>query len=302
LFLYEVLLVKASQINLLNMKEINSINRRLLVKSSVFGMLAVALPHVVFAKNVTGLIEEHNTNTQLPHERYPAIRLEIAAEVVGVSHFNLDRLKELVEPRPELAKAIWDWGYGDWESAIGAASHAGRKEIVAYLVSKGAVPTIFTFAMLGELNAVKAMIESYPGIQKNFGPHEISLLQHARTGMQTEGADQAKYGKLIDYLQSLGDADGRTYLQMEQTAKEKFIGDYKFGVGKDEGFTVKLNMKKNLSLGKPGKSGGSLLQTGENEFVYNAAPSVRINFQVREGRVISMTVKEPDLLLTATRI
>ena len=245
---------------------------------------------------------ENGLSDTSPHDRYPAIQLGIASEVVGVSHFNLDRLKELVDPRPELAKAEWDWGFGDWESAVAAASHVGRKDIVQYLIGKGAVPTFFTYAMLGEYKTVKTMIEAYPGIQKNFGPHGISLLQHAKTGLQTEGINKSRAQQLVDYLQSLGDADGRQYLGVEETEKTKYLGDYKYGDGKDDGFTIKLNMRNLLSLGKLGKSGGAIWRTGDHEFTYQGAPSVIIKFLVQNNSVLSLSVSEPGLILTAIKI
>src|SRR3954468_1390980 len=196
------------------MKQDNSISRRILVRSSVLGLLVASVPSVVYSKNILSFASDDTPSGGSPHDRYPAIQLEIASEVVSVSHFNLDRLKELVDPRPELAKAVWDWGFGDWESAIAAASHVGRKDIVDYLVSKGAVPTIFTYAMLAEYETLKTMIGSYPGIQKNFGPHGITLLQHAKTGLQTEGVDKGKAQRVVDFLQSLGDADGKKYLNV----------------------------------------------------------------------------------------
>jgi len=280
------------------MKKQNSISRRMLVKSSVFGLLVASVPNIVYSKNILSVSEDNVT----PHDRYPAIQLEVASEVVGVAHFNLDRLKELVNTRPELAKANWDWGFGDWESAIAAGSHVGRKDIVDYLISKGAVPTIFTYAMLGEYETVKTMIGAYPGIQKNFGPHGISLLQHAKTGLETEGVDKSKAQQLIDYLQSLGDADGRQYLNMEETDKAKYLGDYKYGDGPNAGVTIKLNLRKMLSLGRLGKSGGALLRIGENEFTYQGAPSVTVKFLVQNDRVLSLTINEPGLVLTATKI
>ncbi|MEP7168934.1 MAG: hypothetical protein ABI855_06140 [Bacteroidota bacterium] len=283
------------------MMEQNSITRRMLVKSSVFGLLGATVPNIMYSRDILTFVSE-NQDKGSPHDRYPAILLEVASEVVGVSHFNLVRLKEIVDPRPELAKASWDWGFGDWESAIAAASHVGRKDIVEYLISKGAVPTIFTFAMLGAYDSVKIMVDFYPGIQKNFGPHGISLLQHAKLGLLTEGNNKSKARQLIDYLEASGDADGKSYLTVEEVDKEKYLGDYKYGDGKDDGFTIKLNMKKLLSLGKIGKSGGALYKTGENEFTYNAAPSVTINFKIENSRVISMTVNEPGLVLNAVKI
>ena len=110
------------------------LSRRMLVKSSVLGLLAASVPNILYAKKIFPAVDDAGTFNNIPHDRYPAIPLEIAWEVVGSSHFKFDRLKELVDPRPELAKAVWDWGYGDWEQAIGAASHVGRRDIAEYLM------------------------------------------------------------------------------------------------------------------------------------------------------------------------
>jgi hypothetical protein len=284
------------------MKEQNSISRRTLVKSSLLGLLAASVPSISYSKNILPLTLDNSPTENTPHDRYPAIQLSIASAVVGAAHSNLDKLKELVEPRPELAKAVWDGGFGDWESAIAAASHVGRKDIIDYLISKGAIPTMFTYAVLGQYKMVKSMISSYPGIQKNFGPHGITLLQHAKIGLQTEGADKANGQKLVNYLQSLGDADGRQYLSLEEQDKAKYLGDYKYGEGKEDGFTIKLNMRKLISLGKLGKSGGALWRIGDNEFAYQGAPSVTVKFLLQNDRVISLTLTEPGLTLTATKI
>ena len=277
------------------------ISRRMLVKSSVLGMLAASVPNLVYAREVQGMLRKIAPGSGRPHDRYPAIALEIASEVVGLSHFDLQKLKTLVDPRPELAKAVWDWGFGDWESAIGAASHVGRKDIVDYLVSRGAVPSIFTFAVLGDHQTVKAMITASPGIQKNFGPHGISLLQHAKTGLNTDGADKAGAQKLVDYLLSLGDADGPQYLELPEAEKEKFLGDYRYGEGAEDGFTIRLNMRKMIALGRLGKSGGTLWRIGENEFTYQGAPSVTVRFLMDGGRVRSLILKEPGLELLAVK-
>src|SRR5262245_44070705 len=122
----------------------------------------------------------------------------VAREMVIVSHGNVARVKELVGARPALARAAWDWGYGDWETALGAASHVGNKEIAGVLLAAGAHPTIFSAAMVGQLDAVKAFIAASPGIQRTRGPHGITLLDHARNGKSVE---------VVKYLESLGDAD-----------------------------------------------------------------------------------------------
>ena len=275
--------------------------RRMIVQSSVFGLLAAAIPNIIYSKNILKFISDKKRGS-ITNERYPAIPLEIASEVVGASHFDLIRVQELVDARPELAKANWDWGFGDWESAIAAASHTGRKDIVEYLVSRGAVPTIFTYAMLGAYDPVKAMVDFYPGIQKNLGPHGISLLKHAKLGLETEGVNQSKAQQLVDYIVSLGNADGEEYLKVEEAEKEKYLGDYRYGDRAGDGFTIKLNMKKILSLGVIGKSGGALYRIGENQFTYNGAPSVIISFEIQDAKVISLTLNEPGLTLTAKKM
>ena len=284
------------------MKFQHSIPRRLLVKGSLLGLGAGLATKFGYSNNNEPKIFKHFSPQELPHDRYPAIQLAIASEIVGVSHFNLDRLKELVDPRPELAKANWDWGYGDWESAIGAASHVGRKDIIEYLVSKGAMPTIFTYAVLGQYETVKTMINTFPGIQKNSGPHGITLMQHAKTGLQTDGVDNTNAQLLVDYLESLGDANGKKYLDIKEEEKTKYLGDYKYGEGEDQGFTIKLNMRKMLSLGKLGKSGGALHRIGEHEFTYQGAPSVTIKFILQNEKVISLELNEPGLVLKAPKI
>ena len=279
------------------MENQNAFSRRVLIKSSVLGLLILPIHNVIRAKNIFN-INESNTNDLKEPKRYPAIIEEITSEVVGVSHFNLDRLKELVNKRPELARATWDWGFGDWETAIGAASHVGRKDIVQYLLSKGARPDIFTFAMLGAYETDKSMIEFMPGLQKTLGPHGISLLQHVKNG----NSKSKKSIRLIDYLNKLGDADGQEYQVMNETEKQKYAGDYKYGEGEFDGFTVKVNSQKRLLFGKLGMFGGSLLKIGNHTFTYNGAPSVEISFQLENEKIISLTVKEPELILIAKKI
>lgn len=89
---------------------------------------------------------------------------------------------------------------------------------------------------------------------------------------------------------------------MSDQAKQKYIGDYKFGPGENDGFSVKLNMRKLLSLGKIGKFGGALYKTGENEFAYNGTPSVKIVFEQNQDEIKSLTIHEPELKLKAEKI
>ncbi|WP_353777514.1 hypothetical protein [Winogradskyella sp. 3972H.M.0a.05] len=285
--------------------ESNSISRRAAVKSSVFGLLAVSIPSISYSKSIFSLENSNFKNDKLFY-RYPSIDDEIVNEVVGKSHFDLDTVKSLVDKRPELARATWDWSFGDWESAIGAAAHVGRRDIVNYLLSKGARPNIFTLATLGAYTAVKSMIEAIPDIQKTEGPHGISLLQHAKAGLRMKDAMTAKEIKnsemLVDYLNGLGNAGPKKYEALKEEEKEKYLGDYRYGEGENDGFSVKLNMRKMISLGKLGKFGGGLNKIGEHKFLYNGVSSVTVTFQVENNIVKSLTVEEPDLILTAKKV
>ena len=67
-------------------------------------------------------------------DAFPSLHLTLAKEIVAVSHANLARVRELVQQHPALAKASFDWGYGDAETALGAASHVGRREVAEFLL------------------------------------------------------------------------------------------------------------------------------------------------------------------------
>src|SRR5687768_6535444 len=58
---------------------------------------------------------------------YPGQDPALVKEVVGVSHGNIARVREIVEKQPAYARASMDWGFGDWETCIDAAAHVGNK-------------------------------------------------------------------------------------------------------------------------------------------------------------------------------
>lgn len=290
------------------MENKNVVSRRTIIRSSIFGFMAASLPNVLYAKTMKRAEDNEERSDPLFH-RYPSIDDAIVAEVVGKSHFDFDRVKELVTQRPELARATWDWAFGDWETALGAASHVGRRDIAKLLMDHGARPDVFTFAMLGQFDIVKAMIQSNPGIEALEGPHGISLLRHARAGLRSNYGvtlthkQKEQSNRLIDYLEELGTADRKAInIELSAEEKKKFLGDYRYGEGEQEGLTVKLNMRENLSLGKLGKSGGALFQKAPNVFTYNGISSVEVHFSIKDNKVVSLTVVEPDLTLKAIKI
>lgn len=226
-----------------------------------------------------------------PPASFPAQDPKLVQEVVAVSHFNPQRVKELVEPRPTLANAAVDWGYGDWESALGAASHVGNREIAEFLISRGARPTIFSAAMLGQIDVVKAFVSASPGVQRVKGPHAITLLAHARAG-----GDAAK--PVVDYLTELGDADQRLPLApLSPADRDRLVGTYVYGPGADEQMDV-LVQREMLVISRKGRSNRNLLHLGSFEFYPSGAEGVRIQFAADAKTV---TIRDAALTVVARR-
>lgn len=126
----------------------------------------------------------------------PALAFDLVQEFVGKSHGDLERVRELLSQEPGLINATWDWGGGDFETALGAASHMGRKDIANFLLEHEARLDIFAAAMLGKLDIVKAAIAAYPEAIHTPGPHGIPLVAHAQAG-----GEDAK--GVLEYLNAL---------------------------------------------------------------------------------------------------
>jgi hypothetical protein len=243
---------------------------------------------------------------ELFHQYFPSQDPELVQEMVVVSHGQVDKVKELLAAHPELAKATWDFGYGDWETALGAASHTGNKEIAELLMANGARPDIFTFAMLGNLPAVQAMIEGNPGVQKIKGPHGITLLAHAKIRLASKSMndiDRPKALAMIDYLNALGDADGKAVsLDISDLEKKKFTGNFSFGENPNDMFLVDVNDKGKLHIKRPNqKFERPLLRVEENSFAPLGAPHVKIIFEIKDGQAMMLSVHDPAPIVKALR-
>jgi len=126
----------------------------------------------------------------------PALESSLVEEFVTVAHSDLERTRELLEQESGLVNASWDWGGGDFETALGAAAHMGRKDIANYLLENGARLDLFAAAMLGKLEIVKSTLDTFPNAIHVPGPHNISLLEHAKFGGEDANA-------VYELLQSL---------------------------------------------------------------------------------------------------
>lgn len=131
-----------------------------------------------------------------PGWKKPQVNRLLVQDFVIYAHSDLPMTKKLLEKEPALLNAVMDWGGGDWESALGAGSHMGRRDIVRFLLEKGARIDIFCAAMMGQLDAVKAFLTLEPQLIDARGPHGFGLHFHAQVG-GTEAE------KVLDYLQSV---------------------------------------------------------------------------------------------------
>lgn len=218
----------------------------------------------------------------------------VVKEMVGVAHRDVKRVTELLERQPALANAAIDWGFGDWESALGAASHVGRREIAEALLVHGARPSIFSAAMLGQLDVVKAFVTASPGIQRTPGPHGITLMAHARAG----GAGAVD---VVKYLESVGDADRRlTGKPLDPADRDAIVGEYAFGTAAADRFVVDVRNDL-LGIQRPTQNRNILNHLGGLVFFPSGVPSVRIAFARSGARATQLTIADPDVFVTARR-
>jgi hypothetical protein len=110
------------------------------------------------------------------------LKVEIVKEFVLAGHFNLDKVKNMLNDYPNLIYSSYDWGNGDFEEAIEGAGHKGNKEVANYLIKKGARVNLFVLTMLGKTELVKLTLETYPNLIFSKGPHGLTLLHHAEIG------------------------------------------------------------------------------------------------------------------------
>lgn len=135
-----------------------------------------------------------------PPWKKPQLNRTQLADFVIYAHSDLDMTKKLLDKEPMLINGLMDWGAGDWESGLGGASHMGRHDIVEFLLERGARIDIFCATMMGQLEAVKALLTMQPKLIDSRGPHGFTLHFHAQ--LAGKNAD-----KMVAYLQSVKKID-----------------------------------------------------------------------------------------------
>jgi hypothetical protein len=234
-----------------------------------------------------------------PWPGFPRQDAKLVAEVVGMAHRDEARVRELVKAHPPLVNAWWDWGFGDWESPLGAASHVGRRGIAEFLLEQGARIDIFAAAMLGMTDVVKAFVAAQPGVQRTLGPHGIPLLAHAKAGGQ-------KAADTVAYLEGLGDAGaGPKVTPLPPERKDAFLGKF---ASEEAGVRLECKVNKggqlvlDVQVGTAQPTARNLNYLGDDEFFPSGVPSVRFRFAVEGGKARSVTIRAADPILTAKRV
>lgn len=164
-----------------------NVTRRYLIEGSLLSLAGAILPFKNFSTSF---------KPDLMEPKDP-IKPEFIKEFVSNAHKDLDKVKEMLASEPALLNSAWDWGSGDFETAMNAAGHMGRKDIADVLLSAGARMDVFCAAMLGKLDVVKTILTAYPNLKTSKGPHGLMLLHHAK-----KGGDDAK--GVLEYLERIG--------------------------------------------------------------------------------------------------
>ncbi|MBK7406230.1 MAG: hypothetical protein IPJ41_16900 [Phycisphaerales bacterium] len=224
---------------------------------------------------------------------YPTTDSARAQEFVGASHARPDRVREMLAGDVGLTRAAWDWGFGDWETAIGAASHTGNKEILEILIGHGARPDLFTLATLDRVDAVRAVIEGVPGARGLEGPHSISLYAHAEAG---------EAQRVLEYLSSVGIGPTNLF-ETERGAVEPYLGEYTWGPGELDRFRIGWNERRSVAtIERPGLPPRNMMPLGGHAFSPAGARHVVIRFGMEGERATLLSVEGFGTPLRAERL
>lgn len=160
------------------MKKMSRMNRKNFLKKGLLGSGLLAVSPKIWADEPTDNFDAE----------------EIKA-FVWAAHKDFDETRRIIEANPLLLNCTNQSSRGDFETALGGASHMGRRDIADLLVGLGARMDIFNFAFLGYSQVVQRLVNDHAQLLHAPGPHGFTLLHHAQAGEVTE---------LEDWLQEKG--------------------------------------------------------------------------------------------------
>lgn len=155
-----------------------------LKKNLVAGSIAIASPTILVAN--------------LSESQDAIFDKELIFEFVLAAHKSLEDTRKIFEKYPLLLNCTNQFKKGDFETAVGGASHMGRRDIADFLVSKGARLDIFNYAFLGYDDFIKKQVTEHPQILKSLGPHGFTLLHHAVMGKRNDLAEWLEFKGLTE--------------------------------------------------------------------------------------------------------
>jgi len=91
---------------------------------------------------------------------------------VGSAHGDFATVRRLLEADPSLLQVSAPWQ----ETAIQAATHMANRQIIDYLLERGATFDIYTAAVLGQAERVQAMLDIDPSLARSRGVHGFPIL------------------------------------------------------------------------------------------------------------------------------
>jgi hypothetical protein len=178
-------------------------------------------------------------------ETVPQLSSDLVKDWIVKAHQRkIDVMKGLLEREPALLQSSWDWGAGDFESAIQAAAHTGSRDMALFLIERGARLDLFAGAMLGRLSLVKTAVETYPTTLEVRGAHGIPLISHAILG-------EVPARGVFDYLLARGvDVNARS-----KNGSTPLMA----AVGSGQGEIVRLLLSKGADANAKASGGGTAL-------------------------------------------
>lgn len=157
---------------------------------------------------------DYEPPTFKPSWKNPQLNRQRVQDFVIFAHSDLKMVEKMLGKEPRLLNSYMDWGAGDWESALGGASHMGRHDIVELLLDRGARIDIFCAAMMGQLEAVRSFLTLQPKLVDAKGPHGFTLHFHAQVGGK-------RSEKVLEYLQSVKKLELKPIPFMKKSAGKK---------------------------------------------------------------------------------
>lgn len=103
---------------------------------------------------------------------------KVQSQITGLSHFNRERVAELLRESPRLIHAI----SSDAELAIEACGHTGVREIIQLHLDHGAPLSLPNAISLGDLDHARWLLDLDPRLIHERGPHDFPVMWYPAIG------------------------------------------------------------------------------------------------------------------------